>query len=287
MNKVNPVQLKALVRNVAKEKNIPAQLVLKHFMMDRLLEAIAESEYKTNFVLKGGFLVGSRYGIENRTTQDIDTTIQQIAVSEEKLREVFNTIFAEPTVDGIKFELKSIRGIREGFQYDGFEVKLKAQYERIQESLKIDVTVGDSIFPPVHNHTHPILFGDREINIAAYPTEQILSEKLSAFYALGSINTRSKDLYDIFTITKMEQLNDKTLEKSIRKTFDQRGLTNAFNDYYSQDFPLIKNSDSVKRRWTEYTQTNSFANGISFEEVIDTIENLTVTIIREENKNKN
>ena len=84
----------------------------------------------------------------------------------------------------------------------------------------------------------------------------------------------------------MEQLNDKNIEKSIRKTFDQRWLTNAFNDYYSQDFPLIKNSDSVKRRWTEYTQTNSFANGISFEEVIYTIENLTVTIIREENKNK-
>lgn len=90
---MTPTQLKAKVKNISREKEVDPQLVLRHFMMEKFLEKISESPYRENFVLKGGFLIGSKYGIENRTTKDIDTTLREMKVTKETLTMVLNEIF--------------------------------------------------------------------------------------------------------------------------------------------------------------------------------------------------
>lgn len=86
---MTPTQFKAKTRNFATEKHLNPQIVQRYYMMEKLLERIVESPYHDDFVLKGGFLIGSKYGLENRSTVDIDTTYRNSKLTKEKLETVF------------------------------------------------------------------------------------------------------------------------------------------------------------------------------------------------------
>ena len=128
----NATQLKAIVRNISKEKKISAQLVLQNHMLERLLERIALSQYKDNFILKGGFLIASMVGLDTRATMDMDVTIKGEAVNPENIRLMFDEIIKISVDDDISFEFKNINEIREGDDYtvideDGLERVLNGQ----------------------------------------------------------------------------------------------------------------------------------------------------------------
>ena len=119
---MTPTQFSAKTRNVARETGLNPQLVQRHYMMDKFLEKITESSYKHDFILKGGFLLGSKYGISTRTTIDIDTTIRRLQTNKENISKVFNNLVKEPTKEGIKFEVKNISDTdlpARGGQYGG------------------------------------------------------------------------------------------------------------------------------------------------------------------------
>ena len=85
----NAIQLKAIIKNLAKEKHISAQLVMQNFMLERLLERISISKYQQNFILKGGFLIAAMVGLDTRATMDMDATIKGLPVNEQTVREMF------------------------------------------------------------------------------------------------------------------------------------------------------------------------------------------------------
>lgn len=177
---MTPTQLKAKVKNISREKEVDPQLVLRHFMMEKFLEKISESPYRENFVLKGGFLIGSKYGIENRTTKETLTT-------------VLNDIFSTPTKEGIQFEIQGMKETREADYYPGFSLRVLAHLENMRPDFKVDVTTGDSIYPATIIHSHKLMFEDRTIPLESYPTEQIIAEKLSATFDFLTDNSRGKD----------------------------------------------------------------------------------------------
>ena len=88
----NAMQLKAYVKNLAKEKNISAQIVLQNYMLERLLERISVSKYHDNFILKGGFLLAAMVGLDTRATMDMDATIKGLPVTKEAISEMFAEI---------------------------------------------------------------------------------------------------------------------------------------------------------------------------------------------------
>ncbi|KGK75339.1 abortive phage infection protein, partial [Enterococcus faecium] len=100
--------------------------------MEKFLEKISESPYRENFVLKGGFLIGSKYGIENRTTKDIDTTLREMKVTKETLTTVLNEIFSTPTKEGIQFEIQGMKETREADYYPGFSLRVLAHLENMR-----------------------------------------------------------------------------------------------------------------------------------------------------------
>ena len=104
----NATQLKAIVRNISKEKKISAQLVLQNHMLERLLERIALSQYKDNFILKGGFLIASMVGLDTRATMDMDVTIKGEPVNSENIRLMFDEIIKISTDEAVKFGVRSI-----------------------------------------------------------------------------------------------------------------------------------------------------------------------------------
>ncbi len=88
----NAIQLKAIIKNLAKEKHISAQLVMQNFMLERLLERISVSKYQRNFILKGGFLIAAMVGLDTRATMDMDATVKGLPVNEQNVRKMFEEI---------------------------------------------------------------------------------------------------------------------------------------------------------------------------------------------------
>lgn len=281
---MTPTQLKSKVKNIAREKEVDPQLVLRHYMMEKFLEKIAESPYRHNFVLKGGFLIGSKYGIENRTTKDIDATLREMKLTEEVLTSVLDDIFSEPTKEGIQFEIKAIKETREADFYPGFSLRVLAHLENMRPDFKVDITTGDSIHPETVNHEHKLMFEDRTIHLESYPTEQIVAEKLSATFDFLTDNSRGKDFYDLYMIPKMEKIDDKTLMESVRNTFSKRGKTEPLKNYFQENMDLIKNSGDLRKTWDRYKEGNPYAAMISYEDTMNSISNLMEKIIAMEEK---
>lgn len=113
-------QLKDLIKNMAKENNINAQILLRNYMLERLLERISLSEFKDKFILKGGMLVAALVGVDMRSTLDMDATIKAYPVTKESIENVFNSILSIKIDDGVDMKIKSIEEIRDKDEYNGF-----------------------------------------------------------------------------------------------------------------------------------------------------------------------
>jgi hypothetical protein len=99
----NAMQLKAIMKNMAKDKNIPAQAILQTYVIERFLERISCSPYKENFILKGGFLIAAMVGIDTRSTMDLDATLRNIPINTERITKMFEEISLISIVDGFDF----------------------------------------------------------------------------------------------------------------------------------------------------------------------------------------
>ena len=142
-----PEQLKGTIRSMAAKRNLRAQEVLQMFLFERILERLANSKYKKNFILKGGLLISSMIGISERTTMDMDTTVRGIQMEEDDIVRIVKEILTVDVEDGILFEYESIEPIREEDAYNNFRMHLRAKYGKIDTPMKIDVTTGDANTP--------------------------------------------------------------------------------------------------------------------------------------------
>ena len=156
----NAMQLKAIVKRIAKEKRISAQLVLQNYMLERFLERVSLSPFRENFIIKGGFLIASMVGLDSRATMDMDATIKAYPVNRETIQNMIEGILDAPVDDGISFELRSIGEIREGDEYAGYRVALTASYEKMAVPLKLDITTGDKITPREIEYEYKLMLED-------------------------------------------------------------------------------------------------------------------------------
>ncbi len=271
----NPMQLKAFIKNKAKEKHISAQLVMQNYMLERLLERISLSQYKNNFILKGGFLISTIIGLDSRATMDLDTTIKGFTLTHETIRKIFTEICSIQISDDIQFEITSISNIRETDDYPGLRVSLKANYPPISVPLTVDVTTGDIITPNEIEFSFPLLFDNRSISILAYNLETVLAEKLETVLSRGIANTRPRDYYDIYTLYKLQsdKCDRDILRKALEKTVTKRGSNNILTDY-PKIIKEIQESDSLRKLWEKYTYIYDYAKDISFDETCNTIEGI-------------
>lgn len=143
----NEMQLKARIKNKALETGITPQAALQIYCLERLLDRISQSGKKDCFIIKGGFLISSMIGIENRSTMDIDATVKNLNIDKENIASVFKEICGINTGDQLTFAFDRVEDIRENDEYPGIRVFLKAVYGKIKTQLTVDVTTGDSIIP--------------------------------------------------------------------------------------------------------------------------------------------
>lgn len=277
----NPTQLKAFIKNKAAEKNISAQLVMQNYMLERLLERISQSKYKYNFILKGGFLISSIVGLDTRTTMDLDTTIKGFTLTHETIRNIFTEICNVKIDDNVNFIITNIYNIREGDDYPGIRVSLKAIYSPISVPLTVDITTGDIITPKEIEYTFSLLFDNRSINILAYNLETILSEKLETILSRNIANTRPRDFYDIHILHLLynKKYDNILLKKALEHTTAKRGSSNIL-DHYSEIITEIRSSRQLQEFWSKYQHNYDYAKDISFDDACDSIQTIMSDIMK-------
>ncbi|MCM1044168.1 MAG: nucleotidyl transferase AbiEii/AbiGii toxin family protein [Candidatus Gastranaerophilales bacterium] len=268
----NPMQLKAIIKNIAKEKHISAQLVMQNFMLERLLERISVSKYQQNFILKGGFLIAAMVGLDTRATMDMDATIKRLPVNERTVREMFEEICKIELADDVTFSFRSIGEIREGDVYTGYRVSLSANYPPMAVPLKLDITTGDKITPKEIVYHFKLLLEDRSISVLAYNLETILAEKLETVITRGDQNTRPRDYYDIYILSKLQysNINPNELQAALNATTGKRGSKAVIKDYHSI-MDIVRNSEIMQKQWDNYQKDFEYATDITFEDTCDAV----------------
>ena len=276
----NAMQLKAIIKNLAKEKHISAQLVMQNFMLERLLERISVSKYQQNFILKGGFLIAAMVGLDTRATMDMDATIKGLPINEQTVREMFEEICKIELADDVTFSFRSIGEIREGDEYTGYRVSLSANYPPMAVPLKLDITTGDKITPKEIEYQFKLLLEDRSISVLAYNLETIMAEKLETVITRGDQNTRPRDYYDIYILTKLQYSNIEpcALKAALNATTEKRGSTAVIKDYH-KILDTVRSSEIMQKQWNNYQKDFEYATHIAFVDVCDAVVELMDNLI--------
>ncbi len=268
----NKDSLKAKVLNLSKKTNISNKYIIQEFMFEALLKRISISKYKEKFVIKGGFLLSSIFGVNLRSTMDLDTTIKGIPLTRKNLESIINEIITINIDDNIDFKIENIKDIRLEDEYSGYNVNLKANFDGLLTNLMIDVTTGDVITYSETEYKYKTIFDNEIINIMSYNFETIIAEKFESILTRNIDNTRMKDYYDLYMFVnfKWNDINKKELLEAIINTSTKRQtidyILNA-NKYIK----LIENDNKLKQLWNSYVSVYSYAKDINFEDTIKAI----------------
>ena len=268
----NAMQLKALIKNIALRKHIAPQLVMQNYMLERLLERISLSKYQPIFILKGGFLIAAMVGWDTRSTMDMDATLKGFPVKEETVRDMFLDIISVNVDDSIVFSFESVEEIREGDEYTGYRVHIKANFQKMAVPLKLDITTGDIITPREVEFVYKSSFEDKKINILAYNKETILAEKLETIISRGDQNTRPRDFYDVFILSKLfvDQIDKSVLRESLEKTAVKRGSLSLMSNFLSISETILQ-SEEMQKQWAKFSNNYNYANNLSLADVLNSV----------------
>ena len=273
----NSMSLKAKINNIAKEEKVAPQAIMQTYMLERLLERISVSNYKNNFILKGGMLISSIIGIDNRSTMDMDTTIKGFKLDKENLTNILQEIIKIDIGDNIKFEIIDIENIREDDDYGGLRIHLQASFDEMPIDLKVDVTTGDKITYKEINYKYNLLLENRSIEIWTYNVETIIAEKYESIIKRSTLNTRIRDYYDLYMLTHLEKnISNKMLVDAINETSKHRETYNIISDKNTVDDVInsIKNDSSLQEQWNKYQKNYEYAKGIKYEQLVDSISSI-------------
>lgn len=262
-------QLKALIRNLSKEKKIDAQILLRNYMLERLLERISFSEYRNNFILKGGMLVAAMVGIDTRSTMDMDATIKGYTVTPDAVSKIFESILAIQLDDFVEMKVKSITDIHDEAEYGGIRVSIETLFDKIRQNLKVDITTGEDITPKEICFSFKLMLEDREIKVMAYNIETVLAEKLETIISRSTTNTRMRDFYDIYILSKLQNNNivAEILKEAIEATTKRRGTFELLSNA-SQIIERIDRNIFMQDLWKRYQKKYNYAADIEWIDVI-------------------
>ena len=270
----NAMSLKAKIRNIAKQKNIPAQVILQNYMFERLLVRLSASEYKEKFVLKGGMLVAAIVGLDNRATMDLDTTLKNLPLTPEAIRSALENVCDIAFDDGVIFEIGTISPIRDDDIYGGYRVMLNAKFDTLLTPLSIDVSTGDAITPRAVQYNFSEIFDDeKSYELWAYNIETVMAEKVETILRRGVFNTRPRDFYDAYILTTTQKFDKAVFADALRATANHRGTTQQIADIPSI-LHNIEESPELKIMWDKYRKQFAYAADIEYIQIMTVLKSL-------------
>jgi hypothetical protein len=272
---LTPDQVKGRIKSVAQKNKADARTLMRIYMMERFLERVAVSQYKDNFIIKGGMLVTAMVGVALRSTMDIDTSLKNQNLSAEDALRIVNEIKDIDLGDGVTFEIKEVSNIMDEMEYPGIRFTMNAVMGKLITPMKIDISTGDVITPRAVEYQYKLLLDDRSISLWSYNLETILAEKLQTVLARGLLNTRMRDFYDIRTLLAIyeQEINAEVLGRAFDATCKKRSTENLRTDV-PQIIAAVENDEQLHTLWKSYQNKYPYAATISYEDIMESTKSL-------------
>ncbi len=273
---MNGKQLKDRLKNYANEKGVEFNAVLRLYMYERFIERLSKSRYKDNFIIKGGFYLSVLFGIENRTTMDIDTEFRNFDFTEINIINMITEIIHVELDDDSKLNYLGIQQIRDEDEYGGFRVDILVEIGNIKEKFHVDIATGDPIVPREISYTYKSIINQKDIEVWAYSIETVLSEKIETVLRRAEANGRMRDYYDIYLIyTRDWQFIDQNVFK--------RALETVFKKREFKKDPIsvldsIMDSNELMTRWKAYQRKYQYVKKVELSNIIKIISAMLIGI---------
>ncbi|QMW23263.1 nucleotidyl transferase AbiEii/AbiGii toxin family protein [Sandaracinobacteroides saxicola] len=256
--------------NIARQEGRVFDVLLVRFALERLLYRLSISEHRDRFVLKGGMLVTVWVEDDNRVTRDADF-LGHGDPNPERLTADFREIMAIESEDGLVFDLDSLAAtaIREEMEYGGTRLKTAAYLEKTRIPVTIDIGFGDAMADATQRLDYPTLLDLPAPNVRAYTPATVIAEKFQAMVALGVLNGRMKDYYDLWAIPRALNIAAEDLDAAITATFERRQTAIPTERPPGLSAEMV--DDEVKQRqWRAYAASVEL-EGVSLESIVDTV----------------
>ena len=266
-------QLKDKIRNLSGGNSDKALYMLRNYMMERFLERVSVSDYKDQFILKGGLLVSSLVGVDMRATMDIDTTVKSLPLTIEDIKKTIEKITMIDIGDNVYFSIAKEMTIMEDFDYPGVRLMVDCFLEKTRQTIKIDISTNDVITPGAVEYAFPLMFENRTIPLLTYNTETLVAEKLETILSRGTENTRMRDYYDVYVITLKYPLDYDLLRKAFLATVGHRGSERAIN-IANNTINDISENPLIAELWQSFKKANWFVPDINWFQIIRALEEL-------------
>lgn len=215
--------IRARLLNIAKQRNLQFQLILIQFALERLLYRLSISPHRDRFVLKGARLIMIWLDTPHRATQDVD--FLGFGDSDpDAMLDVFREVCAIAVDDGIEFDLTTLRIIqnREKLEYGGLRMTLIAMIDGARVNVVVDIGFGDTVEPGLEETEVDVLLDLPAPHLRSYAPETVIAEKFQAMVMLGRVNSRMKDFYDIWVLSRTRTFSEDRLARAIAATFRRR-----------------------------------------------------------------
>jgi predicted nucleotidyltransferase component of viral defense system len=262
--------VRARLLNVAQQKGQTFDLVLTQFAIERALYRLSLTRHAERFVLKGAMLLVTWLEEPHRGTRDLDL-LGFGDPNPEKLLAAFREILGQSVEDGVIFDADGLRidRIREETEYGGLRMRTTAEIGGARVSITIDVGFGDALEPGTETIDYPAMLDLPAPRLRAYARETVIAEKFQAMVALGRANSRMKDFYDVWLLSRSFAFDDDRLARAIAATFERRGtlIPSELPDALTLAFA----TDQQKRRqWEAFVADVAFDPG-SLSDVVETL----------------
>ena len=272
---MNSDKLKSVLSKKAHGNSDISQKFYQLFYFERILERISKSNYKGKIILKGGLLLTSIIGDDERTTKDMDATLKGVSLTKDDVEKVFNEILNININDGVQFQIISIKDIRMEDEYGGFRLNILSKLDNNKTYVTVELTTGDIITPKEMKYNYNSIFEDKKIPIMSYTLETVLAEKFQTIITRGLLNTRLKDFYDIYILinTKMDNLNKSILIEAVQNTFKKR-QTSVDIERFNAVISYLIDDINMNNLWKEYCLKNNYASNVTFEDTINAVKQI-------------
>lgn len=257
--------VKDKLRNIVREKNVDFNCVMRFYMYDRFIERLSKSQYRDNFVLKGGFYLSRLFGIDNRSTMDIDAAIRKAKFTNSNIIKMITDIINININDNVKLNMIKTESIRTEDEYGGLRITIVFNLENIKDQFHIDVATGDPIYPGPTSFNYESLIDNEVYKVWSYNLETVLAEKIETILSKLETSSRMKDYYDIYLIYKFSKIDITKFRKAVEKTFEKR----MFDADLVTNLNIVKNSKILREKWASYSRKNNYAKNISYDGTIN------------------
>lgn len=269
---MNVDSVKARLKNFAIKSGCTFQEALTYYGLERTIYRISISEYADNFVLKGGIFLYALFERNyERATTDVDLLAQRISNGSEEMKSVFQKIFSRDVDDALVFDVDSItvEDITEFKEYHGLHVSFVGYLDRTKIPISIDIGFGDVIYPEAVKMDFPVILDMESPRVNAYSLETSIAEKLEAIIHNGYFNSRYKDFYDIYVLSKKYVFSYAELRNAVIQTFENRKTpmtmdSAAFSDEFLND-PVHQT------RWKSFLKKKKALIQVSMSDAMDWI----------------